>query len=90
MAIDNFIPQIWANRILENLNAAHVFADRLNRDYEGDIRAHGDSVRINSIGRVTISDTLRMARSQHLKPYKVQIWFWKLRKLNTSISRLTI
>ena len=56
MAIDNFIPQIWANRILENLNAAHVFADRLNRDYEGDIRAAGDSVRINSIGRVTISD----------------------------------
>ena len=59
MAIDNFIPQIWANRILENLNAAHVFADRLNRDYEGDIRAHGDSVRINSIGRVTISDYVK-------------------------------
>jgi len=59
MAIDNFIPQIWANRILENLNAAHVFADRLNRDYEGDIKAAGDSVRINSIGRVTISDYVK-------------------------------
>ena len=59
MAIDNFIPQIWSDRILKNLNAAHVFADRLNRDYEGEIRAHGDSVRINSIGRVTIRDYVK-------------------------------
>ena len=33
MAIDNFIPQIWSGRILENLDKAHVLAARLNRDY---------------------------------------------------------
>ena len=38
MAIDNFIPQIWSGRILENLDKAHVFAARLNRDYEGEIK----------------------------------------------------
>ena len=56
MSINNFIPAIWAARLLENLNNAHVFADLCNRDYEGDIRQAGDTVKINSIGHVTIGD----------------------------------
>ena len=56
MAIENFIPQIWSGRILENLNKQHVFAARLNRDYEGEIKNFGDSVRINSLGTITIAD----------------------------------
>jgi len=56
MAIENFIPQIWSGRILENLDKAHVFAARLNRDYEGEIKNFGDSVRINSLGTITIAD----------------------------------
>lgn len=54
MTINNFIPQIWAARLLANLNEAHVFAGLTNRDYEGDIRNVGDTVKINSLGRVTI------------------------------------
>lgn len=54
MALDNFIPQIWAARLLQNLNEAHVFATLANRDYEGEIRDVGDTVKINAIGRVTI------------------------------------
>ncbi len=56
MTLDTFIPQVWSARLLENLNDAHVYVALLNRDYEGEIRASGDSVRINSIGRVTIGD----------------------------------
>jgi hypothetical protein len=56
MTINNFIPAIWAARLLENLNNAHVFADLCNRDYEGEIKAVGDTVKINSIGHVTIGD----------------------------------
>ena len=52
MAVDNFIPQLWAAELLDNLNDDHVYGALLNRDYEGDISAFGDSVRINSIGRV--------------------------------------
>jgi hypothetical protein len=55
MAVDNFIPQLWAAELLENLNDAHVYGSCFNRDYEGDISAYGDSVRINSIGRITIN-----------------------------------
>lgn len=54
MTIDNFIPTLWAVELLENLNDAHVYVDLLNRDYEGQIKNVGDTVKINSIGRVAI------------------------------------
>jgi hypothetical protein len=56
MTVSNFLPEVWAAAILENLNNAHVYANCVNRDYEGEIKSFGDTVRINSIGRVTISD----------------------------------
>lgn len=56
MALTNFIPQLWSAALLENLNDAHVYANCVNRDYEGEIKGAGSSVRINSIGRVTIGN----------------------------------
>lgn len=56
MALNNFIPQVWASRLLRNLKPAYVYADLCNRDYEGDIRQAGDTVKINSIGAVTVFD----------------------------------
>lgn len=56
MAIDNIIPSVWAGELLRALRTALVYADRMNRDYEGEIAAAGDSVRINMIGDVTISN----------------------------------
>jgi N4-gp56 family major capsid protein len=57
-ALDNFIPQMWSARILEALRKALVFSQPLvvNHDYEGDIQAAGDTVKINSIGDPTIFD----------------------------------
>ncbi|MCR4338958.1 MAG: hypothetical protein NUW01_03620 [Gemmatimonadaceae bacterium] len=55
MSVNNFIPQLWHAALLENLNDRHVYADCVNREYEGEIKSHGDTVRINSIGRVTVS-----------------------------------
>ncbi len=56
MTIDNFKPTIWAAKLLKNLNDAHVYANCLNQDYEGEISKAGDTVKINSIGRITIGD----------------------------------
>ena len=55
MSLDNFNSQEWSARLQENLNDIHVYAALLNHNYEGEIKEHGDSVRINSIGRITIS-----------------------------------
>lgn len=61
MALDSFIPELWAARLLTNLNNVHVAtqAGVVNRDYEGEIRGAGDTVRIGSIGRITISSYTR-------------------------------
>jgi len=58
MALDNFIPEVWSARLLANLHNALVYAQAgvINRDYEGEIAAAGDTVRINSIGSVTVGD----------------------------------
>jgi N4-gp56 family major capsid protein len=56
MSIDRFIPEVWSARLLENLRKNLVFGQTgiVNRDYEGEITQMGDTVRINSIGPVTI------------------------------------
>jgi len=58
MSLNNFIPTVWSARLLTNLNNDLVFAQPsvINRDYEGEIRSAGDTVKINSIGRVTVGD----------------------------------
>ncbi len=58
MAVTNFIPELWAAKILRNLHNMHVFAQPnvINRNYEGEIKAQGDTVRITSIGAITVSD----------------------------------
>lgn len=57
MAIDRFIPEIWAAELLTALQKALVFGQTgiVNRDYEGDISDAGDTVRITSISDPTVS-----------------------------------
>jgi hypothetical protein len=58
MALNNFIPQLWSARILDALRKALVYGQPtiVNRDFEGEISAYGDTVKINSIGDPTIFD----------------------------------
>ena len=61
MSISNFNPVLWSNRFLANLDRVHVHAALLNRDYEGEIKKAGDTVKISSIGRITVSSYVRNA-----------------------------
>ena len=56
MSVTNFIPQIWSARLLANLDKRLVFAGLTNRDYEGEIRQAGDTVKINKLNNLTVSD----------------------------------
>lgn len=56
MAITNFVPDIWTAKILVALRKKAVAGQLVNRDYEGEIRRMGDSVKITSINDVTVSD----------------------------------
>src|SRR5437868_3735855 len=57
MSLD-FIPTVWAGRLLSALQASLVYgqAGACNRDYEGEILGGGNTVKIASIGDVTIDD----------------------------------
>ncbi len=56
MAIVRFVPEIWSAVLLRALETRLVYAQPavVNRDYEGDIAAAGDTVRITSISDPTI------------------------------------
>jgi hypothetical protein len=57
----NFIPTVWAARLLVALEKALVYAQdgTVNRDYEGDIKESGNTVKIGSIGDVSIGDYVK-------------------------------
>ena len=56
MAIDNFIPEVWAASNLAYQDKALVYKNIVNTNYEGDIKAFGDTVHINQLGDVTTFD----------------------------------
>lgn len=53
-----FIPTVWAARLLAALEKAHIYGQTnvCNRAYEGEVRSHGNTVKIASIGDVTVND----------------------------------
>lgn len=57
MSLD-FIPTVWAARLLVALERALIYgqANVSNRDYEGEIRKAGNTVKIAAIGDVTVDD----------------------------------
>lgn len=55
MALDNFIPEIWSTQLLTNLHNDLVFGRVFNTDYQGEIAQAGDTVRIHSVGPVSVS-----------------------------------
>ena len=56
MAVVNFVPDIWSARILTALSRNAVAGGIVNRDYEGDIRGGGDSVKITNFVDPTIGN----------------------------------
>jgi len=55
MGVENFIPELWSDRIFVNLRKSLVFGSLCQRDYEGEIRNFGDTMKINEIGPVTVT-----------------------------------
>jgi hypothetical protein len=59
MAVTNFIPEVWSQKLLKIFDENAVMANLVNRDYEGDIQAAGDVVKVRTFGDVTINDYTR-------------------------------
>ena len=46
MAISNFIPTVWSETLAKELEKQYIAVRNCNRDFEGDIKCMGDSVKI--------------------------------------------
>ena len=55
MSYRNFAPKIWAKQINRELERAMVFAEDCNRQYEGDVKQMGDTVKVLGVGKPTIT-----------------------------------
>lgn len=61
MAITRFRPEIWSALLLESYKKTLVYANLCNKDYEGELKQAGDTVRITAISRPTVSAYTRNA-----------------------------
>ena len=56
MAISNFISTVWSETLIKQLDQEYIGVKNCNRDFEGEIRGKGSTVKICSVGAITISD----------------------------------
>lgn len=56
MAISNFISTVWSENLLKNLDHQYVGILNCNREFEGDIKQQGSTVKICGVGSVIVSD----------------------------------
>lgn len=61
MAITNFIPTIWSENLTRALDQEYVGVAHCNRDYEGEIKNCGSTVKICGVGSVDIFDYTKNA-----------------------------
>lgn len=88
MAINNFIPTVWSETLYQALDNAYVGVRNCSREFEGEIRGKGDTVKICGIGAVnvfdytkntdmtapeTLSETVRTLQINQAKGFNFQI-----------------
>lgn len=54
MAFQKFKPEVWSQKLMEDLDKVLVFKENCNHSYEGDAKKPGDAVRIFGLGDVKI------------------------------------
>lgn len=59
MALTNFIPTIWSETLASELDKKYIAVRNCNRDYEGDIKSKGNTVKISGVGDISVFDYTR-------------------------------
>jgi len=54
--LSQFRPTLWSSKLIVDTDEAFVFANVVNRDYQGEITGKGNIVKINEIGDISVSD----------------------------------
>lgn len=56
MGVQNFIPELWSKKILQELSKEHMLVKNCSTKYSGEITGLGSKVKINSLNTPTIGD----------------------------------
>ena len=64
----NFIPELWAGKLIEHFYDATILTAISNTEYEGMIKAHGDTVHIRTTPTITIRDYVKGQTLQVERP----------------------
>ncbi len=56
MAITNFIPTIWSENLYTELDKQYIAVKNCNREYEGEIKNCGSTVKICGVGDIAVFD----------------------------------
>ena len=59
MALTNFIPTIWSETLACELDKKYIAVKNCNRDFEGDIKTKGNTVKICGVGDISVFDYTR-------------------------------
>lgn len=59
MALTNFIPTIWSETLANELEKKYIAVNNCNRDFEGDIKSKGNTVKISGVGDISVFDYTR-------------------------------
>lgn len=66
MSYSNFIPTVWNEGIMRELERLCVFTEDCNRQYEGDVKKKGESVAILGVGKPTIKSIAKANRNNDI------------------------
>jgi hypothetical protein len=59
MSVSSFVPQIWSASILRGFEKASVFTSCLSREYSGEIKSQGDTVKVPKLDAVAVRDYVK-------------------------------
>lgn len=69
----NYTPEIWSGKMLIKFYLSTVFGSIANTDYEGEIKSHGDTVKIRTVPDITINDYSIGQKLSYERPTKALV-----------------
>ena len=54
MALLNFIPTVWSENLLSQMDKKYIAVANCNREFEGDIKGRGDRVKVCGVGDINV------------------------------------
>lgn len=88
MAISNFISTVWSETLYEALEKKFIAVRNCNRDFDGDIKEQGSTVKICGVGEIDVFDYTKntdMSNMQTLSDTVVELTIDRARAFNFQI-----